>query len=181
LTNDWEESDMSSVEDGLLAVIEALYAAAIDSQLWLAALRSLVDFTDSHAATLWVMDSTDVPRLPSLVSFNFESGFMQQYLDHMVSEDPTVQYLVANPGQLIVHDGEYLTERDIDRSAYYDWHLRHTDARYRLLAQISPSPGVQAGVALHRTRQDGRYNKVDIERLGVLYRHIAQALTAGLR
>ena len=162
------------------AVIEALYAAAVDQRLWLKALESVAEFTGSHAATLWVMDSTGGPRLPSLLSFNFDSDFMQQYLEHMVPADPTVQYLVAHPGKPIVHDGEYLTERDIDRSVYYDWHLRHTDARYRLLAQVCPLPGVQAGIALHRTRQDGRYDQADIRRLAQLYRHVAQALRAGL-
>lgn len=34
--------------------------------------------------------------------------------------DPTAQYLVAGVGQFIVHDGLYLTEREIDCHPYYD-------------------------------------------------------------
>lgn len=165
----------------MLVVIEALYAAAADGRLWLNALESLIEFIPSHAATLWVMDGTEGPRLLSLLSLNLAPPFIQQYLERMVTADPAVHYLIAHPDKPIVHDGDYLTEHEMDRSGYYQWQLRHTDTRYRLVAQIHPWPRVQAGIALFRTPLNGRYGAADIQRLTQLYQHVAHALEVSLR
>ena len=170
-----------AVEDCLLAAIALLYDAAMDQTLWPAALQSLADLTGSQAATLWVLDGSEQPSLPAFLYINFDAAFIRAYLDHMTPMDPTVQYLLAHPQQPIVHDGLYLTERDIDQHPYYAWHTRHSDARYRLLAQIQPVPDTQAGIALHRTRAAGRYQAPDVELLQRLYRHVQHALAVGIR
>lgn len=46
---------------------------------------------------------------------------------------------------------------------------------------MSPVQGMQAGVALLRTRKAGRFERDDIERLTVLHRHIERALALGFR
>lgn len=169
------------LDEHMLAVIEAVYEAAMDESLWPEALQHLADATDSQAATLWVLDRAAQPRLPALTTLNFDPDFTDAYLDHMVPLDPTVQYLVAHPDLSIVHDGLYLTDQDIDHHAYYDWHTRHTDARYRLVVEIRPAPAVQAGVALHRTRKAGRYQPRDIERFTVLHSQVERALMIGFQ
>lgn len=163
----------------ILAVIESLYAAASDEQLWPDALRQLMGILDCQAATMWVLDDTAEPRLPALTAINFDAAFMHDYLDHMVPQDPTVQYLVAHKDQPIIHDGQYLTETQIDRHPYYDWHFRSTDMRYRLLGQIAPAPHVQAGIALHRAPKTGRFQSGDLEKFSSLFGHLKQALTIG--
>jgi DNA-binding CsgD family transcriptional regulator/PAS domain-containing protein len=168
-------------EEMAAAVIEALYDAALDESLWPSALESLAEATDSKAATLWVLDRAAEPRLPAFTTFNFAADFISEYLQHMAVEDPTVQYLVAHPDLAVLHDGLYLSDRDMDRLAYFDWHRRHTDMRYRLLGQIRPAPSIQAGVALHRPRSIGRYEPRDIEQFHLLYRHLERALAIGFR
>jgi PAS domain-containing protein len=99
----------------------------------------------------------------------------------MASLDPTNQYLVNHPNEPVVHDGLVISEREKDRHAYYDWHCSLSDTRYRLVGQARPTPSTQAGVALHRARQVGRYEPHDIERFAFLHRHLAQALAIGFR
>jgi DNA-binding CsgD family transcriptional regulator len=99
----------------------------------------------------------------------------------MAPLDPTVQYLMRHPHQSIVHDGLVISERDKGRSGYYDWHLRHTDLRFRMVGQISPAPAVQAGVALLRSSRTGRYEPGDIERFAMLHSHLQRALALGFR
>jgi DNA-binding CsgD family transcriptional regulator len=106
---------------------------------------------------------------------------MDEYLDGMVPLDPTVRYLVDHPNRSIVHDGLVIGERDKDRHPYYDWHGRHSDTRFRLVGQVCPAPVVQAGVALHRTRQAGRYELRDIEQFAAVHRHLERALSIGFR
>lgn len=171
-----------SIDERVLSVVQALYDAAMDETLWPGALRELVDFTGSQAATFWVLDGSDQPRLPTLTVLNFDPKFQESYQkDGMVPLDPTVQYLVRHPHAPIVHDGLVITEREKDRSAYYDWHSSWSDTRFRMVGQVRPAPAVQAGVALHRTRQAGRYEAPDIERFAIAHPHLERALSIGFR
>lgn len=168
-------------QDGVLAAIEAIYDAALDDQRWPHALQKLVDITGSQAASFWVLDSSEQPRLPTFTSVNFDPDFIAEYLRDFATEDPTVQYLVAHPYQAIVHDGLVISERDKRRSAYYDWHARHSDTRFRLVSQIRPAECIQAGVALHRTQKIGRYEARDIEQFELLHSHVERALAIAFR
>src|SRR5215208_3474352 len=153
----------------MLDVIQALYDAAMEEARWPQALRQLSDLTGSQAATFWVLDGSDQPRLPTFTYINLDPGFVQEYLDRVADLDPTVQYLVSHPHQPIVHDGLVITEREKDLHPYYDWHGRYSDLRFRMVGQVSPANGVQAGVALHRTRKVGRYESHDLDQFAVVY------------
>ena len=50
-----------------LAVIESFYDAALDETLWPAALKQLTELTDSQAASFWVLDGSEKPRLPTFI------------------------------------------------------------------------------------------------------------------
>ncbi len=170
-----------SIDARVHDVIETVYKAALDECHWSEALKKLADITDSQAATFWVLDGAEQPRLPTFIYTNLDPRFIEEYLDHMVPQDPTVQYLVRHPDQPIVHDGLVITEREKDRHPYYDWHGRHSDTRFRLVSQMRPAPAMHAGVALHRTRRAGRFEPTDIEQFAVLHRHIERALAVGFR
>ena len=170
-----------SFDEQILSVIEALYEAVLDETRWSQALTALTSISGSQAATFWVLDGSDQPRLPTLTCLNFDPAFIDEYQQGMVPMDPTVQYLVSHPNQPIVHDGLVISERDKERHAYYDWHGRHSDTRYRLVGQARPAHEVQAGVALHRTRRVGRYEPTDIEKFAVLHRHLERALAIAFR
>jgi hypothetical protein len=170
-----------SVDEKILGVIESLYDAVADERLWSAALKRLSDFTDSQAATFWVLDGSDRPRLPTFTFVNIDPAFVQAYLEIAAEIDPTINYLVAHPEQAIVHDGLVITEREKARSAYYDWQKPFSDLHFRLVGQVCPAPAVHAGVALHRARKVGRYEAQEIEVFSTLYRHLSRALTIGFR
>lgn len=170
-----------SIDERVHDAIETVYEAALDETHWSEALKKLAHITDSEAATFWVLDGAEQPRLPTFLYINLDPRFIDEYLDHMVPHDPTVQYLVRHPDQSIVHDGLVITEREKDRHLYYDWHGRHSDTRFRLVSRMQPAPAVSAGVALHRTRKVGRFESKDIEQFAVLHRHIERALALGFR
>jgi DNA-binding CsgD family transcriptional regulator len=153
----------------------------MDESLWATALNDIADFTGSHAATFWVLDSSAAPLLPTFIQINLDPVLIREYLDGMAEIDPTVQYLVAHPNQAIVHDGLVISERDKNRHPYYDWHHRYSETRFRLIGQMSPAPGLQAGVALHRERHAGRYEPYDINQFRLLHAHLERALAIGFR
>ena len=170
-----------SANERILLAIQTLYDAALDETRWAEALTALTAATGSQAATFWVLDSSDLPRLPTLTCFNFDPAFIAEYQDGMVPTDPTVQYLVAHPQTPIVHDGLVISERDKERHAYYDWHGRHSDTRYRMVGQSIPASQVQAGVALHRARRVGRFEPADIDQFAELHQHLTRALAIAYR
>ncbi|MCC5867332.1 MAG: hypothetical protein JJU27_02365 [Gammaproteobacteria bacterium] len=170
-----------SVDERVLEVVDSLYAAAMDEALWSDALKKVADLTGSQAASLWVLDGSAQPRLPTFTYINLDPAFIKEYLDEVAPLDPTVQYLLRHPTQPVVHDAMFITEREKDWHPYYDWHHRWSDLRFRLVGQISPAPCVQAGIALHRARQVGRYEAVDIEQMSYLHRHIERALSIGFK
>jgi DNA-binding CsgD family transcriptional regulator len=170
-----------SLDGRVLSLIQLLYDAAMDEALWPKALESLADLTGSQGATFWTLESSGGPRLPVFATFNFDDRFTRDYLKHMVPLDPTVKYLVAHPDEPIVHDGLILTEREKDFSAYYDWQRRQCDINYRMVGQTRPAPDVQAGVALHRSRNAGRYEAEDLDLFAFLHAHLQRALAIAIR
>ena len=104
-----------SLNDQMLDVIQAIYDAALDETLWPQALRQLSDFTGSQAATFWVLDGSEEPRLPIFNYINFDPAFIGEYLKQITPLDPWNRYLLAHPDEPIVHDGLVITEREKDR------------------------------------------------------------------
>jgi DNA-binding CsgD family transcriptional regulator len=170
-----------SLHERTLRVIQTFYDAAMDETLWPAALKNLSDLTRSQAASFWVLDGSEQPRLPTFICFNFDMEDIRYYLEHTAHMDPTVQYLVAHPLQPIVHDGLVISEREKDKHPYYDWHNRHIDTRFRMVGQTRLTPTVQAGVALHRRQKAGRYEPKDINRFALLHGHLERALAIAFR
>lgn len=170
-----------AIDERTLEVIQSFYDSAMDETRWGSALEALLGFTGSQAATFWVLKASPGPELATFRFLNFDPAGMQYYLDHMAGIDPTNQYLVTHPDEPIVHDGLVISDWDKDRNAYYDWHLGLDDTRYRMVGQVHPAPGTQAGVAMHRRRKVGRYESNDIERFAFVHRHLAQALAIGFR
>ena len=107
-----------SIDQRVHEVIETVYEAALDESRWSEALKKLADFTDSQAATFWVLDGGEQPRLPTFLYINLDPRFIDDYLEHMVPLDPTVQYLVRHPDPPSVHDGLVIAEREKDRHLY---------------------------------------------------------------
>jgi len=170
-----------SLDERILGVIDAIYEAATEESRWHEALKQLSDFTGSQAATFWVLDGSERPRLPVFTFVNLDETAVNEYLEHTAAIDPTVRYLVRHPKEPIVHDGLVITEREKSRHPYYEWHNRRLDTRFRMVGQVNPAPMVQAGVALHRTRSAGRYEPADIDRFAVVYRQLERALAIGWR
>jgi DNA-binding CsgD family transcriptional regulator/PAS domain-containing protein len=170
-----------AVDAQVLEVVQAFYGAALDESGWPTALGALVDLTASQAATLWMLDGSGEPRFPLFTYINFDPASIEEYLGRFAAIDPTVQYLVRHPSQPIVHDALVISEREKDRHPYYAWHARHSDTRFRLVGQVSLAPGVQAGVALHRTGRFGPYDPSAVEQFAFLHRHLEQALAVAFR
>jgi DNA-binding CsgD family transcriptional regulator len=170
-----------STHERTLDLIKLFYDAVMDDTLWPAALKGLTDLTNSQAASFWVLDGSDTPRLPTFISINFDEDSIKEYLEHMAPIDPTVQFLIAHPHQPIVHDALVISECEKDRHPYYEWHKRKIETHFRMVGQTPLATSVQAGVALHRTLKAGRYEPNDIDQFALLHSHLERALAIAFR
>jgi DNA-binding CsgD family transcriptional regulator len=170
-----------SLHDRTLATIGAFYDAALDETLWPTALKQLTDLTGSQAATFWVLDRVEGTLRPTFRVVNFDMRMIDEYLAGISRHDPTVRYLLAHPDQPIVHDGLLGPGTDPSSRMYQDWHEQNVETRFRLVGQAMLGPELQAGIALHRTRKAGRYERADLEQFDVLHQHLKRALTIGAR
>ena len=162
----------------ILEIISELYSAALDPSRWARALELLSNAFGAQGASFWTLESSPTPLLPTLLHYNFNPDFIRAYLE-IAAQDPTVQFLANNPDLPIVHDGMYLSEREIDKHSYYAWQRQFTDIRYRLSAQLKISSALQAGVTLHRAKTGHRFQDTDVEKLNVLFPHLEKALFVG--
>jgi DNA-binding CsgD family transcriptional regulator/PAS domain-containing protein len=170
-----------SVDQDILSLIDEIYEAAGDEGAWIGVMQNLLDITGGSAVTFCVIDGAEQPQLPVFLNLNFEQAFIEDYLANMVPHDPTVQYIVAHPEQKIVHDAQFISEREKDKHFYYDWHASYSDTRHRLAGMTSPMEKVQSGITLHRTRGQGDFESEHIERFAFLFRHIERAVHFGFR
>jgi DNA-binding CsgD family transcriptional regulator len=170
-----------SVDASILAIIEKLYAAAADEQLWQQVMQDILVLTDSVGATFCAIETADQPAFSTFMSVNFEQAFIDEYIEGMMVHDPTVQYIVAHPQQQLVHDSQFITEQEKDKHAYYDWHHRFSDTRHRLAGMASIEGSVTSGVTVHRTRRQGDYHPDHIARFACLLPHLERAVSLGYR
>lgn len=168
-------------EERLLALTTRIYDAALDQAQWLPVLREIRDLTDSQGATFCVIDSADRTELPIFINDGFDPCMIGEYLDGMADYDPTVQHIVANPRQKIVHDSAIISEAEKDRHPYYNWHARYSDTRHRIAAMISPAPHIQSGITIHRSRKKVDYGPATKRRLRHIVGHLERAVEIGFR
>ena len=170
-----------AIDDDILALITNIYDAAIDETLWPETIQRLIAVLDYPAASFCIIDTSDQPRMPIFIPINFRQDHIDEYLDYMVPNDPTVQHIVAHPEQKIHHDSTFITEREKDRHLYFDWHHRFSDTRHRIAGIIHPASQIQTGITVHRTKGQGDFTPELFDRFTMLFQHIERALQIGFR
>jgi len=170
-----------TVDEPVLSLIETIYDAAVDEKLWPRVLEGLLAVTGSQGASFWTMHSAEGLQLPLFEYVNFDPAFVGEYLEYMTPHDPTNQYLAAHPDLRIVHDASFISEAEKDRHMYYDWQMKYSDSRHRVVGMVSPAPCLQSGIALHRDRGKGDFPAETIAHFSTLFRHVERALEIGFR
>lgn len=164
-----------------MGVIDKLYAAAADESLWQDVMQDLLVLTDSVGATFCAIDACDQPKFSTFVTLNFEQKFTEEYIQGMMRHDPTTQYIIAHPEQRLIHDSQFMTEREKDRLFYYDWHHSFSDTRHRLAGMALLEKNLTSGITVHRTKKQGDYDESHIERFRFILPHLERAVSIGFR
>jgi DNA-binding CsgD family transcriptional regulator/PAS domain-containing protein len=158
------------------------YAAATGSGSWESALDAMLAVSGFDGAALFVADKTIMPlstQAPQPVHGlwrNLNHAAQDDYARHWFKHDPRFLYMLANPGQRILHDYLHTPEAQIDRDPYYAWYLRRQDTRYYIGGQSDPVLSFAAGLTLHRRGSKGAASDTDIATFTQLFAHVERAL-----
>lgn len=161
-------------------VIEQVYAAALDENLWADALTRVADCLGAAGATLEIIDkSAATPaffrgaRLP-------DDG-IQDYLDHYAAICPRLRYINRQPGGHVTHDRLLITEAEMDRDPFYAEFLRRDDFRYFIAGTLRNDDRYFSLITAQRTVGQGHVDTDDVAALTQMLPHVGQALDLHMR
>jgi DNA-binding CsgD family transcriptional regulator/PAS domain-containing protein len=160
--------------DELLAVIEAIYAAGLDAELWPQALAGVMRTIGGAAATLEVFGRQPL-RLEQFHSFGVPPPHELKYLDHFSALNPRIPAFVnSKPGDLFF-DYMALDEQAMDRNAFYADFLAPVGLRYCIGGMIVAEKREAAFFSVQRTTAQGHVDRTEAKLLGRLVPHVRQA------
>jgi DNA-binding CsgD family transcriptional regulator/PAS domain-containing protein len=166
--------------DSIARVVDCCYAAALDPSGWHLALEGLTELFDGVSATLELhhKKTKDVLFFEGL---NVDAGQQASYIAHYVNVCPRISVAVAAAEGAALYDGLFFSERDIDRSEFYQDFLAPHDMRYLAgLSLINTSDRVGV-MGVHRSARVGHVSNEETRWLGLLMPHLRRALELSAR
>ncbi|WP_136660344.1 LuxR C-terminal-related transcriptional regulator [Nitratireductor sp. XY-223] len=165
---------MNTNEDNVLGILNELYATGLGERSWLDTLSSInalfggagvnaFDFSRPTGAptTCYIGDGNDVGR--------------SDYIDHIHSIDPRLQYVIARQGPMMSCDYDALPEEAMRRHEYYDWLGRVCGMKYHIGAKFIDDGDVFSCISIELGIKHGPPEREDFNLLGFLAPHIANS------
>lgn len=162
------------------ALIEQVYAAALDRRRWSDALVGIADHLSSAGATLEIVDKATLApiifegaRLP-------DSG-IEDYVAHYAHRNPRLMRAREAPAGHIAHDLAILSETEMDCHPFYADFLGRDGFRYAVLGMLQNNERWFSLVSTQRLKSQGCIEQPDVEALRRLLPHVRQAVDVQLR
>jgi DNA-binding CsgD family transcriptional regulator len=163
----------------LLAAIEVIHSAGLDTELWPKALAATARLLGSNAATVESYD----PRGHVLEWHGVGIPPAEQidYFEYYAAINPRANFALQMPAAELLWDYQILDELAMDRDPYYSELLPRTDFRYFLSGRLMRTPHEVAFATVQRTRAQGHVTPADIKMMGRLVPHFRQARDVAMR
>ncbi|MEX2479369.1 MAG: helix-turn-helix transcriptional regulator [Gammaproteobacteria bacterium] len=163
-----------STEAGLLQVADGFYSAALERQSWRSALRKVSSYFGGAGSVVFQLDRR-TGRIEKWLDHALEHG-RDDYAAYAHSINPRIQFSLSWPAPHLCWDARFITDRQMDRHAFYDW-LRHAsdDLRYFMGSRLLDLGPASVFTSIEFTRKHGHATRQDITAYELLTRHIANA------
>jgi DNA-binding CsgD family transcriptional regulator/PAS domain-containing protein len=166
--------------DDLVATIEAVHAAGLDTQLWPHALAAVTALIGGIGATL------EVIAKPTLCHREFRFAGLPpaeqlEYLDHYAALNPRLQLVLPRKSGEVTWDYQGFDENAMDSSPFYADFLTRMDLRYFVTATIEQSQQEFTVVTVQRSPAQGHVDRGEIALVRRLLPHLQQAFDVGRR
>jgi DNA-binding CsgD family transcriptional regulator len=161
------------------AAIGRIYKAALGEGPWEDAINSILSLTGYDGAAFYAWDRGEQllggKRHRHGFWHNLSTDCQADYENHYFKIDPRLDFMLANPNARILHDYQHTSEREIDRSEYYNWYQKSQPTRYYLGGHTTSSAPVELGVTLHRRASRGAAQTSEIALFDALFTHLERA------
>jgi DNA-binding CsgD family transcriptional regulator len=169
---------MSPSAKDLSALLGPLYEAAASPELWPQFFEVLRTYINTNKAFFLLIDPENCCDIH--LSYGMDSAWQRAYVDHYQQHDVLLnRFVAAKQGygewigttQSVISDGEY--HRSI---LYNDFAKPQGQFHHCAAALAGLDGGIEGGIAINRTRQEGPFNAEEIALLAMLAPHLKRAL-----
>jgi DNA-binding CsgD family transcriptional regulator len=166
----------------LVAAIETIHAAGLDTAQWSPALAAVTQLCGGCGTTLEVFD-TSAQRHARFHAFGIPSADETAYLNEYFSLSPRVPHLMRQQ-----HSGDvgwdgliFDDEAALARDPFYAEFLARIGLRYFISGVLIKTRGQFGVVAVQRSPKQGHVGRSEIKRMRLLVPHLQQALDVAAR
>jgi DNA-binding CsgD family transcriptional regulator/PAS domain-containing protein len=166
--------------DKLLAVIEAIYAAGLDTEHWPRALEAVTRIVGGTSTTLEVIEKPSL-RHREFHAFGAPPAQELAYLDHYAKLSPRIPFVSRQKSGEIGWDYQILDDQAMNRSPFYADFLARMNMRYFVFAVLTATESEFSVVTVNRPAKQGHIDRAEIAMMERLLPHVRQAFDVATR
>lgn len=165
--------------DQLHKAISHIYDAAVDSELWPAALAETLRFVGNSGTHLWLMND-GTSEVTHSIHVGMPDKMIEEYNGEVIKECPRWGNAQKHPDRTFLFDYQHIEEDQIDSNEYYHWLQTKGDSiRYYLGGRLRVDNNLVGFQSLAFRRKEGHSQKPHLERFSRLLPHVQHAMQIG--
>jgi len=162
-------------DEQFLGVIEAIYGAALEPDLWPDALDRVAGCLAADHAHIFIADtSTFVPSFAA-VGHGFPTEQLDDYHTYYQALDPRIESGRRLPAGVLYPDHVLSEPAAFERSEFYNDFYRHRGLRWMVGSMLERTAQNTVGFAVVRRLKQAPFDDQDLRRLKRLQPHLTQA------
>jgi DNA-binding CsgD family transcriptional regulator len=170
---------MSRVIEFSDKLLDQIYDAATDEELWTPALTEIADLTDSVGGNIFGADNK-----VRLVAFAF-IGRLSEEAERAWRErhvfNPLAAYMNSSPVGKLVRSDDLMPLRELQRTAFFNEVFRSQDVAHLAMVPLAAKHDFQVGFSICRSARQGPFEAAALRLLSRLYPHLRRSLLLGFR
>jgi DNA-binding CsgD family transcriptional regulator len=167
---------MTELPDELLNLI---YDAATEEELWTPALVRIADLTDSLGGFIFGVDNR-ARVVPFTFNVRISEDSHQVYRErHIVN--PWSAYMNHAPVGMFVQSDHLVPLRELQRSSFHDEVLRPQGLDHNVMVVLAAKQDFQVGFNMFRSKRQGPFEETELRLFRDLFPHLRRALLLGFR
>ena len=163
-------------------LLDRIYGAAVEPELWPSVLGQLQTVTHSHGAVLIRQDEASgrgegIRAEPNPDATRLYYGHFATRNVFLDADNARAALRSYRPG--VLTDEHKVAKADLLRSEYYNDFLRQFDVHSVLMFRLAVGETDTVVLNLHRTKRRGAYDAADLSFAKALFPHLSRALEVG--
>jgi DNA-binding CsgD family transcriptional regulator len=160
-------------------LLDLIYDAATDAELWTSALIQIADVTSSVGGIVFGVDN-GVHRVAFICNGRLSEEGNHAYRERHVT-NPHAAFMNHSPVGKLVRSDEVVPLANFKRTAFFDEVYRPQGIAHNAMVPLVAKDDFQAGFTLCRSERQGPYEADELRLLSQLYPHLRRALLLGFR